>query len=300
MLSKIFRDTAESQLASALSVLEREFRDRLAKACEEEDPGDMASEIRYSALFAIEDRASRICEICVAVLASIPGELSADILEFARGRFLGEYQKVNIAAARARAKIVDKRGMEPLDLGEYLNDGMALLTRELGAATEKTRVEPPAVPVQDQHSPEIFLVHGHDHGLLEQVARFLERLGQSVHILHEKPNEGKTLIEKFEQYADRAGFAVVLLTPDDRGGQAHMDPVSYRSRARQNVIFELGYFVGLLGRHRVCAVYLPEVELPSDYHGVAYVPFTKDGGWRLGLARELKAAHLSIDLNLAF
>ena len=42
-----------------------------------------------------------------------------------------------------------------------------------------------------------------------------------------------------------------------------------RLRARQNVVFETGLFMGLLGRKKVCVVYEPVVELSSDLEGVA-------------------------------
>lgn len=71
-------------------------------------------------------------------------------------------------------------------------------------------------------------------------------------ILHEQANKGRTIIEKFEQHAVPCAFAVVLLTPDDHGGAAKSN-AELRSRARQNVILELGYFVGKLGRHKVAA-----------------------------------------------
>jgi hypothetical protein len=70
----------------------------------------------------------------------------------------------------------------------------------------------------------VFLVHGHDQAVLQEVARFLERLDQDVIILREQPNRGRTIIEKFEDYGD-VGFAVILLTPDYRGGPAS-DPAT--------------------------------------------------------------------------
>jgi predicted nucleotide-binding protein len=70
-------------------------------------------------------------------------------------------------------------------------------------------------------------------------------------------------------------------------------------RARQNVILELGYFLGKLGRGRVCVIYVDGVEIPSDYHGVVFVPLDEAGAWRLRLARELKAAGFDIDMNRA-
>jgi predicted nucleotide-binding protein len=144
----------------------------------------------------------------------------------------------------------------------------------------------------------VFLVHGHDEAVLQEVARFLERLDQEVVVLREQPNQGRTIIEKFEDYGD-VGFAVVLLTADDRGGPAGGTFDAQRFRARQNVILELGYFLGRLGRSRVCALYREGVEIPSDYSGVLYTKLDAEGGWRLQLARELKAAGLPVDMNEA-
>jgi len=144
----------------------------------------------------------------------------------------------------------------------------------------------------------IFLVHGHDTGVLHEVARFLERLHQTVTILREQPNSGRTLIEKFVDYSD-VGYAIVLLTPDDRGGPADAPLDKQHLRARQNVILELGYFLAALSRERVTALYVRGVEIPSDYSGVAFVEYDDRGAWRLELARELKASGFAIDMNLA-
>jgi predicted nucleotide-binding protein len=145
----------------------------------------------------------------------------------------------------------------------------------------------------------VFVVHGHDDLAKQSVARFIERLGLEAIILHEQANLGKTIIEKFEAYAD-VGYAVILLTPDDVGaskvdsqaGQALSD------RARQNVVFEHGFFIGKLKRHRVCALH-KGVEIPSDLQGVIYVPFDDAGKWRFDLAKEMKASGMDVDLNNA-
>lgn len=144
---------------------------------------------------------------------------------------------------------------------------------------------------------EVFIVHGHDDGVKQAVARFLEQLELSPTILHEQPNLGRTLIEKFEQHAQTT-FAVILLTPDDVGKTKEGDE-ELKPRARQNVILELGYFLGVLGRERVCPLVTEGVEIPSDYDGVAYVPLDDSGGWRLELIRELKAAGFDVDANRA-
>jgi predicted nucleotide-binding protein len=91
---------------------------------------------------------------------------------------------------------------------------------------------------------------------------------------------------------------VVVLTPDDIGS-ARADSSNERPRARQNVVLELGYFIGRLGRSKVCALYKGGVELPSDLHGVLFVAMDDGAGWKLRLAREMKAAGLEIDMNLA-
>lgn len=143
----------------------------------------------------------------------------------------------------------------------------------------------------------VFIVHGHDDAVRESVARYIERLGLRPIILHEQASQGRTIIEKLEYHAD-VKFAVVLLTPDDVGA-AQGESNLLKQRARQNVVLELGFFVGKLGRQRVCAIHKGQVELPSDYVGVVYLPFDDSGGWRLILARELKAAGFAVDLNVA-
>lgn len=139
----------------------------------------------------------------------------------------------------------------------------------------------------------VFVVHGHHEALKVEVARLLERLHLKPIILHEQPNGGRTVIEKFEDHALKAGFAIALLTADDVG---HAKGASVANdRARQNVILELGYFMGALGRHRTVALIEDGVEKPSDLAGLVYV-FTSPG-WPLEVARELKSAGLPVDLN---
>jgi hypothetical protein len=156
--------------------------------------------------------------------------------------------------------------------------------------------------IEEEHqvpmSRRVFLVHGHNEGLLHEVARYLEKLQLQPVILREQPSSGRTIIEKFVDYAD-VGYAVVLLTPDDRGGVANAPLEGQHLRARQNVILELGYFIGKLSRSRVTALHFGNVEIPSDYSGVAFVAVDDHGAWRLELAREIRASGLLIDMNLA-
>jgi predicted nucleotide-binding protein len=144
-----------------------------------------------------------------------------------------------------------------------------------------------------QFSRRIFVVHGREGEHREAVARFLEQLGLEAVILHEQPNKGRALITKFHEVASDIGFAVVLMTADDVGGLRETG--QQQARARQNVIFELGFFIGALGSDRVAALISNEVERPSDFEGVVYIPIEAD--WRLPLCRELRAAGYDIDLN---
>ncbi|MTW18786.1 hypothetical protein GJ689_21530 [Rhodoplanes serenus] len=142
-------------------------------------------------------------------------------------------------------------------------------------------------------STKIFIVHGHDEGARESVARFLQTLGFEPIILHEQANRGRTVIEKVEANSD-VSFAVVLLTPDDEGctkGGA-LEP-----RARQNVLLELGYFLGRLGRERVCALKRGDVEIPSDFAGVVWEALDAGGAWKRRLGQELQAIGHVIDWN---
>ena len=141
----------------------------------------------------------------------------------------------------------------------------------------------------------VFVIHGHDEAARETLARFLEKLGLKPVILHEQPNEGRTIIEKFEGHTD-VGFAIALLTPDDLGALKDK-PNALKPRARQNVVFEFGYFIGKLGRNRVCALVKGDVERPSDYDGVVYIPLDNTGGWEMKLIRELKNAGADVDAN---
>ena len=150
---------------------------------------------------------------------------------------------------------------------------------------------------EQTRTSEVFVVHGRDNEAKETVARFLTQLGLNPIILAEQPSQGRTIIEKFEQHA-QVEFAVALLTPDD-AGSLQDDRNTLNPRARQNVIFELGFFIGKLGREGVRALTKGEVEIPSDYAGVEYIPFDDGGGWKLRLVKELQSAGYNVDANKA-
>jgi predicted nucleotide-binding protein len=118
----------------------------------------------------------------------------------------------------------------------------------------------------------------------------------------EEPHRGNTLIEKLERHRG-VSYAVILCTPDDVGRAKSKEngdrKREERDRPRQNVVMELGYLIGVMGRERVCILKTPNLEMPSDLHGVGYHLLDENGGWKLKLAKEMKAAGLPVDLNQA-
>jgi predicted nucleotide-binding protein len=149
-----------------------------------------------------------------------------------------------------------------------------------------------AAPSDVSEPAPVFVVHGHDHAVLHHVVRVLERAtSRDVTVLHEQANAGRTILEKFEAHAVAASYAVVLLTGDDEGGAVGATP---KPRGRQNVIFELGFFFGKLGRHRVAVLLAPGVEQPSDIAGLVYIAIDAAGAWKYELARELDAAGIPV------
>jgi predicted nucleotide-binding protein with TIR-like domain len=177
-------------------------------------------------------------------------------------------------------------------LGEMYADGLDIQggTLLMGATMNVGLAEVPK-------AQKVFLVHGHNEEIKQSVARYLEKLGLEVIILHEQPSRSKTIIEKVEAHSD-VGFAVILLSPDDLG-KSKKQKTTLKNRARQNVILELGYFIGKLGREHVCALHIKGVELPSDFSGVLYVSYDKGGSWRSQLAKEISAAGIDVDLKKA-
>lgn len=167
-----------------------------------------------------------------------------------------------------------------------------------GHADTPSRLPSPKELQPKRSSKSVFVVHGHDEGLRESVARFLGRLDLEPVILHEQADKGRTIIEKFEAHSD-VDFAVVLFTPDDVGYAANREHEK-RARPRQNVVLELGFFIGRLGRGKVCVLHKGDMEMLSDIAGVLYVAVEQSGHWQLRLAQEIKASGIDVDLNRLF
>ncbi len=164
----------------------------------------------------------------------------------------------------------------------------------------KTKQETVSVeePNKKEYSNKVFIVHGHDDLPKERLAHILNELGLIPIILHDQPNKGRTLMEKFEEEACDVGYAFVIMTPDDLGINAKLHEEIQKGikqgglcyRPRQNVVMELGFFYAKLGRKRVCCLVKGDLEKPSDISGIVYLPFNNrvDEAYR-DIVRELRA-----------
>ncbi|MGM0564949.1 MAG: TIR domain-containing protein [Pseudomonadota bacterium] len=175
----------------------------------------------------------------------------------------------------------------------YTTDLTRNLIKEVrdSVSKESKREAPPVKLASD--NKKVFVVHGHDDAAKSEIARFLEKAGLEPIVLHEQASSSRTIIEKIEANSD-VGYAVILYTPCDIGAKKTESP-ELKSRARQNVVFEHGYFIGRIGRPRVSAFLVDGVEAPNDISGVVYIDLDLRGGWKLDLAKELQEAGYTVE-----
>jgi predicted nucleotide-binding protein len=208
------------------------------------------------------------------------------------------YDRYDSAARLDNGPLIMGGGDDPpYKIQEWLREGkarsLALLNQAVKGLEEDLadagETSSPSISAQARstNSDEVFIVHGRDSPAKLEVARLIERAGLKAIILHEQPNQGRTIIEKFEAHGGTARFAVIIVTPDDVGG---LDADHLHARARQNVVGEMFWFAGRLGRERVCALKKGDIEMPSDFAGVGYTEMDDRGAWKQELLRELEAA----------
>jgi predicted nucleotide-binding protein len=228
-----------------------------------------------------------------------------ETLEAAFGHGTVKYNRYARAAELDHGPLIAGRQASIQEVRKYLEDGkqqaIVLLRQAIRGIEEEVRdqgtveVLAPVAPQAERDPSKVFLVHGHDGEVRDAVARFIsERLGLEPVILHERPNKGRTIITKFREEAADIGFAVVLMTADDLGKASAATDL--QPRARQNVVFELGFFIGALGPENVAAIVKGTIERPSDFDGVVYISFDQED-WRTKLGQELQAAGYKIDWN---
>jgi len=169
----------------------------------------------------------------------------------------------------------------------------AVPTKTAPKAAEKSSTQSQSVSKKMKTNKKVFIVHGHDQSLISETEIICHRLGLQPIVLKDQASKGATIIEKIENNSD-VGFAIILYTACDEGRK--VGDTDFRARARQNVVFEHGYFVGRLGRGNVAAVIKGDVEIQGDVNGVVYVPHDT-GAWHFRLAKEMQSSGLDVDLN---
>jgi predicted nucleotide-binding protein len=270
--------------------------DRLAKVLEKVRQFDPLSVTEQFNIPHVQQLAAAVDDALVRTFGpdSIEHDRYRFAAEFDNGPFNYAYEvpigDVHRSLARSKAKNV---GLLEQAI-ESLNDRLA----EEEALSEPddppyALARPTPLTSRPSHSSnKVFVVHGHDGAAKNEVALFLRKIGLEDIILHDRPNGGRHLLTKFREEAEGAGFAVVLMTPDDEGGPVNGSP---HPRARQNVVFELGFFIGQLGPANVAALVKGDLEKPSDFDGIAYISFDASGHWKKELARELHHANVPFD-----
>lgn len=136
----------------------------------------------------------------------------------------------------------------------------------------------------------VFIIHGQDSELKVEVQLLLTRGGVNNIVLHEQPDKGRTIIDKLVEESYNSHYAIALLSPDDKLENGN-------SRARQNVILEIGYFIGRLGKERVRLLKKGDIEIPSDLQGILYENYDKSGAWKIKICKELIAVGIYVDMK---
>lgn len=243
---------------------------------------------------------------------SFPGQFAgADQPEWLTWKTRTKNTIERLCTEEAPATILAKRGASLKTEGnglERFNDAHNTLLKALDITLDALKTDDhgelkgrSSKNVSPKLSNRIFVVHGHDTQLKVEVEQFLNEIGLEPIILHRQVDQGATIIEKFEKHSD-VGFAIILLTPDEFSYTVDQEKLAEsdrkkESRARPNVIFEFGYFVGKLGRSRVCCIHKGDVMVPSDLNGLLYKKIEESlEAQAYSITRELKAAGYNVKL----
>lgn len=225
-------------------------------------------------------------------------DFNIELLKSAFNKTLNEYraayanagQMIGVEAVYRGASIHNPKH-RAATLGERLRVKVAALESLLGklrlihSEVENLITKSEQLPMGDT----VLIIHGHDEAMKNAVQLFLNRAGLKDVVLHEQPDKNRTVIEKLIEEGANAAYAISLLSPDDVLQDGTV-------RARQNVILEIGYFIGKIGRERVRILKKGDVEIPSDLSGILYENFDAQGAWKIKLLKEMEAIGLPIDL----
>jgi len=174
--------------------------------------------------------------------------------------------------------------------------GAYLSTEKFLSPTEKTMAPTQQAMSASDVRRRVFVVCGTDDAMKQAVTAALTKLWLVPVVMCEEPSQGRKIVERFQDYAD-VGFAVVLLSHDDSVYVKDEPPTKRKLRPRQDVVFELGFLLGKLGRSNVL-VFQKECqnfEVPTDFEGMKVTAFDDRDSWKLALIRELINFGLAVD-----
>jgi predicted nucleotide-binding protein len=171
-------------------------------------------------------------------------------------------------------------------LGEEINEHPMAIS----LSPEEKKGEQDVLPKGTETTRNVFIVHGHDElNLLKLKDLLRERWHLIPIVMNKKAGKGRTLLEKFEEEAQAASYAIALFTPDDvidKGEESYF-------QARPNTIFELGWFFGRLGRDKVCLLVKEGTETLTDLEGLSVIFFKETVEEKISeLEEEFRAAKI--------
>jgi predicted nucleotide-binding protein len=174
--------------------------------------------------------------------------------------------------------------------------GAYLCTEKFLSSTEKTMASTQQAMSDSDVRRRVFAVCGTDDVMKQAVTNALTKLWLVPVVMCEEPSQGRKIVERFQDYAD-VGFAVVLLSPDDFTYSKDESPTKRKLRPRQDVVFELGFLLGKLGKGNVlvfCREYV-NFEGPTDFEGMKVTAFDDRDSWKVALIRELTKCGYNVD-----
>ncbi|KJS07661.1 MAG: hypothetical protein VR77_00275 [Flavobacteriales bacterium BRH_c54] len=213
---------------------------------------------------------------------------SISLKHFSQSSYASDIEKILRKVNDSFSGLKDRHIIELMGVVQIMIDDL-----ELSPNTSSAKIN--AKPIESKlDKSKVFIVHGHDDALKNEIARFIDQLGLKPIILHEQPSSSKTIIEKIEDYSN-VGYGIVLYTPCDEGAKKGEE---LKGRARQNVVFEHGFLIGKIRRENVCAIIKDNVEKPNDISGIVYIHYS--GNWKMDLIQELKKSGYEVNAEQLF
>lgn len=246
---------------------------RLAALLEDEGFTVLQAHSGSQVLRAVENAPDRIDLILLDIM--MPGGAKLSLSDTHAGYDTGHAVAREIKKKHPRIRLVALSArMSPDIVSWFEKHGAGYLCKPAWADEIVRAVKDALRKGRHRRKPRCFIVHGHDGAAIKELKAYLRDDLQfsKVTVLREQPSLGRTVIEKFEEEAQKVDVAFILLTPDDMAAPVAA-PDDTKRRARQNVIFELGYFFAKLQRRmgNVILVHKGPLELPSDLSGVVYI-----------------------------